>query len=353
MKVMVVDDSIVYRSAISQALEVVPDIDVVKTVSNGKLAIDFLKHHSDIELITLDMEMPVLDGMETIKAIRKFNTDVTIIVFSAFTTRGAEKTIDALSFGADDFVTKIEGTGSIEGSIKMIQAELIPRIEALRSRKFSRSDIEKQIYKSTTNGSENLEKIVENMEVKPKLICIGCSTGGPEALSSIFRDVTERISVPILLVQHMPPLFTEKLAEMLSKLSPVDVREAKYGDKLMPGVCYIAPGDYHMEINTNEEIILNQNEKVCFVRPSVDVLFNSVARNYNKQVMSIVLTGMGDDGAAGSLELKNSRAYQFIQDENSSIVWGMPGAVERIGVDPTIIELDKFGKLLNLISKRV
>ncbi|OUR96117.1 hypothetical protein A9Q84_07070 [Halobacteriovorax marinus] len=353
MKVMIVDDSIVYRSAISQALEHMPEVEVVKTASNGKIAIEFLKQETGIELITLDMEMPVLDGIETIKAIRKFNTDVSIIVFSSFTTRGAEKTIDALHSGADDFVAKIEGDGNIEGSIKMIEDELLPRIKALTERKYSRSHIEDQINKPYENDFVDVDKLVDEMMVKPKLICIGCSTGGPEALATIFREITEVVTVPMLLVQHMPPMFTEKLAEMLSKLSPVKIKEAKFGDKLEPGICYIAPGDYHMELSAKGEITLNQNEKVCFVRPSVDVLFRSIARNFKEQVMAITLTGMGDDGANGSAELKKNGCYHFIQDESSSIVWGMPGAVQKSGIEPVIVNLDKFGKLLNLVSKRV
>lgn len=354
---MIVDDSIVYRSAISQALNDVPEVEVFKAVSNGKIAIDFLKQNPDIDLITLDLEMPVMDGIETLKNIRAFNRDVNIIVFSSFTTRGAEKTIDALSAGADDFVPKVEGGNSIEESIEMIKKELVQKIKAFASRTTKRSEVKKVIQQVGTaerqDTSSSLEDIVRSMTVKPKLVCIGCSTGGPEALSKIFKGLTKRPSYPILLVQHMPPMFTEKLASMLDKISPVDVIEAKEGMKVEDGKCYVAPGDYHMVIDRNMMIKLNQDEKVCFVRPAVDVLFESVAKNYNHQVLSIILTGMGEDGARGCRALSDKGAYQFIQDKESSIVWGMPGAVSRTGIDVKTLTLDSFSSLLDKVTERI
>ncbi|EQC49756.1 chemotaxis-specific protein-glutamate methyltransferase CheB [Bacteriovorax sp. DB6_IX] len=359
MKILVVDDSIVYRTAINQALSEVPGYNVFKTCSNGKIAVDFLKQNPDTDLITLDMEMPVMDGMETIKEIRKFNSKVVIIVFSAITTRGAERTIDALSSGADDFVTKIEGQGTIESSIEMIRDELVPKIEALKSKRATAPISPEQTSlapikpKGVPEASSTMSDVVSTMNVKPKLVLIGCSTGGPEALTKIFKGITERPSYPMLIVQHMPPLFTKKLAEMLDKVSPVDVREAAGGEKLENGVCYIAPGDYHMKLEKDLSLSLNQDEKVCFVRPAVDVLFQSVSENFSNQVMSIILTGMGEDGANGCEALKEKQAYQFIQDEGSSVVWGMPGAVNRRNIGAKILNLEDFGPLLTEIAKRI
>lgn len=366
MKILVVDDSIVYRSAISQALSEVPGYNVFKTCSNGKIAIDFLKQNPDTDLITLDLEMPVMDGMETIKNIRAFNKDVSIIVFSATSIRGAEKTIDALTLGANDFVTKVEGQGTIESSLGMIRDELVPKINALRATKENKNSLtctdrphvekipikERLGYKPLPQ-TQDVDKIVESMSIKPKLLCIGCSTGGPEALTEIFKNITEKPSFPILLVQHMPPLFTKKLAEMLNKHSVVDVREAEGGEKLEPGVCYIAPGNYHMVIDSDKIVRLNQDEKVCFVRPAVDVLYKSVSENFSDQIMSIILTGMGEDGAAGCKYLDKKGSYFFIQDEESSVVWGMPGAVSRTGLNVNIIELKNIGTLISKVSKRI
>lgn len=343
MKVLVVDDSIVFRSAITEALKKIPDLDVFKSVVNGKLALDILRLHPDVDLITLDMEMPVMDGLETIKEIRKTNKDVTIIVFSSVTVKGAEKTIEALNAGADDFLAKPEGMDGIE-------AELIPKVLAFKDRKIKRSTIvdRKSVPISNIIPSTN------DMPIKPKLILIGSSTGGPDALTSVFKSITEKVSVPMLLVQHMPPVFTQKLAAALSKLSPVEVREAKTGDKLEPGVCLMAPGDFHMTVNKDGEIVLNQNEKNCFVRPSVNVLLESVSQNYTKQVLNIIMTGMGDDGAAGTKKISDKGAYTYIQDKESCIVWGMPGAVYKmIGDQARIISLGQIGSLINTVSKRL
>jgi two-component system chemotaxis response regulator CheB len=343
LKILVVDDSIVFRSAITQALQTVPDLNVFKSVVNGKLAIDILRLHPDVDLITLDMEMPVMDGLETIKEIRKTNKDVTIIVFSSLTIKGAEKTIEALNAGADDFLAKQEGMDSI-------QAELLPKVLAFKERKIKRSSIvERRSVSLPAIPNSNNE-----MPIKPKLILIGSSTGGPEALTTVFKSITEKVSIPMLLVQHMPPMFTEKLAAALNKLSPVEVREAKTGDKLEAGVCLIAPGDFHMTINKDGQVVLNQKEKNCFVRPSVNVLLDSVAECYDKQVLNIVMTGMGDDGAIGTKKITEKGAYTYIQDKESSIVWGMPGSVfKTIGDKARIIPLSQIGALINTVSKRL
>ena len=341
MKILVVDDSIVFRSAITQALQKVPELNVFKSVVNGKLALDILRLHPDVDLITLDMEMPVMDGLETIKEIRKTNKDITIIVFSSLTVKGAEKTIEALNAGADDFLAKPEGMESIEG-------ELVQKVLAFKDRKIKRSSIVEKKLTAPLPSTNN------DMPIKPKLILIGSSTGGPEALTTVFKSITEKVTIPMLLVQHMPPMFTEKLATALSKLSPVEVREAKSGDTLQPGVCLIAPGDFHMTLSKDGIISLNQGEKICFVRPSVNVLLDSVAENFNKQVLNIVMTGMGDDGAVGTKKVQEKGAYTYIQDKESCIVWGMPGAVfKAIGDQARIIPLTQIGTLINTVSKRL
>jgi two-component system chemotaxis response regulator CheB len=356
LKILVVDDSIVFRSAITQALQTIADVNVFKSVVNGKLAIDMLKMHPDTDLITLDMEMPVMDGLEAIKEIRKINKEVIIIVFSSQTTKGAEKTIEALSAGADDFVAKTIISDASEDGIEKIKEDLLPKILAFKNRNTKRPQAQTIVSGPTSSVSSSAigASSITEMPIKPKLIVIGVSTGGPEALAAVFRNITEKVSVPMLIVQHMPPLFTEKMAEMLNKLSPVEVREAKTGDIIMPGLCLIAPGDFHMTISKNGQVELNQNEKVCFVRPSVDVLYNSLEKNFEKQIMNIIMTGMGEDGANGSSLLSKKGAYTFIQSKETSVVWGMPGAVQRnLGSLARIIPLSEIGTLINLVSKRL
>lgn len=342
MKILVVDDSIVFRSAIVSAIGTCPGLEVTRSLVNGKLAVDFIEHNADIDLITLDMEMPVLDGLATIKEIRKFNKKVVIIVFSSLTQKGAEKTLEAIAAGADDFVTKPENLGSnVEDSINSIKSELIPKIMAFKEKGSGHISV------STPNATKDINSITNlKLNFRADLVLIGSSTGGPEALAQVFKNIKNKVNVPILIVQHMPPVFTQKLAEMLSKLSPIEVFEAKNGDKLKAGVCYIAPGDYHMTITSDGVIHLNQAEKVCFVRPSVDVLFNSVADNFRGKVLPIVLTGMGEDGAVGAKKLNEKGIDIFIQDQTSSVVWGMPGSVKRQIPSSKIVELKDIGTLI-------
>lgn len=339
MKVLVVDDSLVFRSAISNALRTVDGVEVFKTVSNGKFAVDTLRNHSEIDLVILDLEMPVMDGLTAIQEIRKFNETVFIIVFSSATLKGAEKTMTALQNGANEFVTKpvAEDEFSVEGKQEdSITLELLPKVMAFKSGR----------NKSATQPLPRKTVTTSSLVVKSKydLIVIGSSTGGPDALAKVFRGLTEPLKVPMLIVQHMPPMFTEKMAEMLSRLSPLKVLEAKNGQSLNANTCYIAPGDFHMTVS-DKVIQLNQNEKVCFVRPSVDVTLQSL-KNSQMKIAVIILTGMGEDGANGCLDLKKTGADIFIQDKESSVVWGMPGAVYRELPDTKIVSLDEIPSLI-------
>lgn len=356
MKVLIVDDSVVFRMAIKQAFQEVEGVQIVDALSNGQLAVDFLKAGNQADLITLDMEMPILDGLSTIKEIRKFNNKVPIIVFSSLTTKGAEKTIDALSSGANDFVTKEEsgGAASIEKSLAMIRQSLLPKIDSFKNESvLTRTEP----VKSASVAAPVISAVAPSFEAlpkKPRLIVMASSTGGPDALSKIFRELTNsNNNVPILLVQHMPPVFTEKLAEMLSKISPgYTVKEGKPGDVLEPGVCYLAPGDYHMVMKPDLSIDLNQKEKVCYVRPAANCLFETVAQNFKEQILSIVLTGMGDDGAEGVKKLAERGSYNFYQDEASCTVFGMPGAIKRTGV-ANEIGLTQVAELINNVNARL
>ena len=349
MKVLVVDDSVVFRMAISQALTEVPGISNPKTVSNGQLAIQHLKNFPDTDLITLDLEMPVMDGIQTIKEIRKFNKKVIIIVFSSLSIKGAEKTLEALTSGANDFVTKQEagGASSIDASLSMIRELLLPKVTAF-SKVQPTPDSANNVLPKT-----NIDSFV-SMTIKPRLIVIGSSTGGPEALSTIFKGISTKVNLPILIVQHMPPIFTEKLAQMLNNLTPhVEVKEAKVGDELTPGVALIAPGDFHMTLEKGGTIKLNQDPKVCFVRPAVNVLLDSVSRNFNEQLACFILTGMGDDGAEGCKKLPTSKTYHFVQSKETSVVWGMPGAAILAVPTAKIVHLNDISSILNNIFNRI
>jgi two-component system chemotaxis response regulator CheB len=334
--------------AIKQALTEIPEVEIVGALSNGQLAVDFLEKGAAVDLITLDMEMPILDGMETIKKVRKFNKRVAIIVFSSHTTKGAEKTIDALSLGANDFVTKEESGGakSIDNSLAMIRENLFPKIVAFQKMVSLREE-------PAPREKSERARVEIDFPIKPKLIVMTSSTGGPEALTKVFKNLKKGSNIPILLVQHMPPIFTAKLADMLSKISPgYTVLEAKGGEVPQPDHCYVAPGDYHMVLDSSGKLQLNQGEKVCFVRPAANCLFESVAQNFKQKVASFVLTGMGEDGAEGVEALSKQESYNFYQDQDSCTVWGMPAAVERSGLGKCL-ELSHIPEVINYINSRI
>lgn len=360
MNVLIVDDSIVFRTAISQALEGVSGVAVKAKLSNGKLAVEYLKSNPDVDLVTMDIEMPELDGLEATKEIRKFNGSVKILVFSGLSESGAVKTMNAIGAGANDFIPKQEGGKTIDQSVEMIKQELVPRIRSLVTKEKTENvaenlpfdNKESSEYRPSVQAS-SVEAVLNDILFKPDLICIGSSTGGPEALMNIFKGLNSDITIPIVIIQHMPPLFTKRMAKSLSSLCSLDVREAKNGDLLKPGVCYIAPGDFHLEINTDGVLKTHQGEKVCFVRPSVDVFLESVAKNYKGKVLDLILTGMGCDGANGSALLSRKGHKVLAQDEESSIVWGMPGAVHENGSADFVLPLEAFSQIINNLSARV
>lgn len=350
MKVLVIDDSAVFRMAISASLKASAEIGEVKTARNGEEGIDILKKDDSIELITLDLEMPVMDGITAIQEIRKFNQKVIIIVFSSLSREGAEKTLEALRLGANDFVTKQEvgGAYSVENSLEMISEVLIPKVKSFNKKGSTKEG-------ANSNFEEGYNKLVGELAVRPRLLVIGSSTGGPEALGSLFSKITKKPNMPILLVQHMPAYFTERFAAHLDKLCPhISFKEAKSGDIPKAGDCLIAPGDYHMVFEADGKVSLNQDEKVCFVRPAVDVLFDSVTENFEKGVMAIVLTGMGSDGALSCKRMSAKKSpLLLVQDEESSVVWGMPGAVKEQLPDVVELNIEYIAKLINESFSRI
>lgn len=348
LNVLIVDDSVVFRMAISEALSDVENVNICATASNGKIAIEYFEKNKHPDIVILDMEMPVMNGLDTIKEIRKITKRSIIICFSSMTLKGAELTISALSHGANDFVTKQEtsGTKNINDSLKMIKSLLVPKIKAF-SNVLSRSRLDAGAV--NTASSNQVQAIKKNtMSTKPQMIQIASSTGGPEALNAIFSRIKHRPTIPLLLVQHMPPLFTNKLAQMLDSASSyISFKEAEDGEVVQPGYCYVAPGDFHMILNSNNTISLTQTEKVSFVRPSATVTFNSVAQNFDNRVMTFILTGMGDDGAAGLDSFIRRGDPVYVQDESTSVVWGMPGAAKRSFSTIVELNLEQIADVLN------
>ena len=336
MRVLVVDDSIVFRSAIRQAIEGQEGIEVAGTAIHGRQAIEKLQLYPKIEAIVLDLEMPVLGGKDTILELRKLGFKTPVIVFSAHSQAGAEKTIEALTAGAQDFLAKSSGEESPDGSIAELRAVLVPKILQFRG---TQVRVERK-----TSSLSDLQRF------RPQVIHIGSSTGGPEALKKMFSAWTVAPGVPILLTQHMPALFTNQLAQMLDRVCPaLSIREARDGEEVLADRVYVAPGDYHLELTQKggaNFIHLTQSEKVNSVRPAVDVMIASSSKLY-RRALNVILTGMGEDGLVACRQQKTAGNPVIIQDKESCVVFGMPGAVARESLEDFVGDITEIMKLLN------
>jgi two-component system chemotaxis response regulator CheB len=353
MKILVVDDSIVFRSQISASLSGVESVEVVGTASNGKIAIQKLQQ-SQIDLITLDMEMPEMNGLATIKEMKRLGIKTKIIVFSSQTVRGAEAALEALSAGADDVVAKPSADDmNFEKAQKMIEEALVPRVlQFLKSgSKVTRPQTAFSPASSSTTRSSLLTK--KNLKhFLPKAVVIASSTGGPSALEVIFSKLKCEPKIPIFIVQHMPPVFTQILAKRLGELSGIPVHEAIHHQEVLPGHVYLAPGGFHMIVASESGkllIKLNENELRNSVRPAADFLFESAGAIFKHQLLGLVLTGMGEDGAAGSKYIHDLGGGIIIQEKETCVVFGMPGAVFMNDTYDDIMNLDEISEYLRSV----
>lgn len=351
-KVLIVDDSAVFRRTISSALEQDPAIEIVGTAANGEIALELvrLKHPN---IVILDVEMPKMDGIETLRRIHQQWPGIRVIMFSAHTQTGASSTLEALALGAVDFVTKPTG-GSLDANKLAIQQDLVPKILAL--------DVQPSLTVAPTPKPvavfppprPPVKRIRRGGE--PPLVAIGISTGGPNALVNVLGSIRKEFASPIVITQHMPPMFTEQLANRLDKLCPLHVCEAKEGQQVQSGNVYVAPGDFHMEIhrrgsNPVPVIHLHQGPKECSCRPSVDVMFRSIASSHGTNVIGVVMTGMGQDGFEGGKVLKACDAYMIAQDRETCVVYGMPSFIVNNGLADEVLPLGQIGpRLMDLVG---
>lgn len=328
IRVLVVDDSVVIRRLVTHALGEDSAFEVAGVASNGSIALQRIPQVNP-DVLTLDIEMPEMDGLEALRRVRKDYPDVRVIMFSTLTERGGHYTLEALSLGADDYVTKPANVGSLSESMARLRSELLPRIK-----QFFQLEAEPAVPapKTLTASAPSRRPLVG---VRREVVTIGVSTGGPNALAAIFPAFPANLSCPILVVQHMPPLFTRLLAERLDSLSSVRVEEATEGSTVEPGKALIAPGNYHMKVKRNGTRViaaLNQGTPENSCRPAADVLFRSVAEVYGPSALAVILTGMGQDGLRGIENLRAKGAFVIAQDKASSVVWGMPGYVVEAGL---------------------
>ena len=380
---LVVDDSVVVRRLVTDSLSRDPDIEVVGFASNGRIALAKVDQLAP-DLVTMDIEMPEMNGIEAVRALRRNRHTMPIIMFSTLTERGASATLDALVAGATDYVTKPANVGSVQESLDRVASELIPKIKALVQHRPGAAGALPPAGGPVAGGapagapaartrlgagaaagpapvasSANSRRAVVTRQAPAphpvSAVIIGSSTGGPEALSKVIGALSAAPPVPVLVVQHMPPVFTRQLAARLDRLGPATVVEAADGDALQPGTVYIAPGDHHLELSRSAgqlRVKLTDGPPVNFCRPAVDVLFRSAVRELGGQLLALVLTGMGADGRTGCEDVVGAGGTVVVQDEPTSVVWGMPGAVATAGFAHRVLPLSEVAPTLESVLAR-
>ena len=338
IRVLVVDDSVVIRQLVTQVLAEDPLLEVVGVAANGAIALQRIPQLNP-DVLTLDIEMPEMDGLETLRHLRRDYSQLRVIMFSTLTERGAAATMDALTLGADDYVTKFSNEGSLDRSMARLRGELIPKVK-----QFFRLPGEEATRSPVPSGSPTLAAVSFSTKVRPRVLAIGVSTGGPAALGTILPKLPAGFPLPVMVVQHMPPLFTQLLAERLHATCQLPTEEAQPGKAVEAGKILIAPGDFHLKVASVggvPRVSLDQSPPLNSCRPAVDALFSSIAEVYGGAVIAVVLTGMGQDGLRGVEILRARGASVLAQDEATSVVWGMPGAVARAGLADRILPLDE------------
>ncbi len=341
IRVMVVDDAVVVRRIVTDVLAADPEIEVVGTAPNGRLALGKLAQLAP-DVITLDIEMPEMDGLETLVELRKNHPRLPVIMFSTLTERGAAATLEALARGASDYVTKPANVGSVNLAKERIRDALIPRIRALCGRVALPSRPASPAPPKPANPAPAPRPA---LPLRMDVLVIGVSTGGPNALADLIPRLPEDFPLPIAIVQHMPPVFTKFLADRLSNASKLTVREGEEGGVLEAGVVWVAPGNYHMILRRDGDQVrvgLNQAPPENSCRPAVDPLFRSAVDLYGNRTLGLILTGMGQDGLIGAGAIRSAGGQVLAQDEVSSVVWGMPGAVVGAGLADQVLPLERI-----------
>lgn len=380
-RVLVVDDSVVTRRMISSMIESDPELELCGIAGNGKIALAKIPQLNP-DVVTLDIEMPEMDGYEALREIRKVHGRLPVVMFSVLTERSAPATMQALTLGATDYVTK----PSTQDGIGRARDELLMKLRALgraQRAKVTRDSLPPPGARKTLSSAAPAfeERTASSRPARPPsapadrrvpsllpdtvtihvpeqpalkglggdllfprvdIVAIGSSTGGPNALAELFAKLPAGFPVPIVLTQHMPPLFTRLLAERLSTVSPIKVREAKEGDVLEPGHAYLAPGDHHLTLvrdGAAVKVALNQEPPENSCRPAVDPMLRSVVSIYKGATLAVICTGMGQDGYRGCQEVREHGGQIVVQDEATSVVWGMPGFVAKGGLAHAVLPL--------------
>ena len=354
IRVMLVDDAVVVRGLFARWVEAEPDLEVVATLRTGRDAVNQLER-VDPDVVVLDVDMPELDGIAALPLLLEKKRDLVVIMASTLTRRNAEISLRALSLGAADYIPKPGSNREVSASTAF-RRDLIEKIRQLGLRaKRLRHGIKARVSRPAKSAPSIVPATEEIAPLRlrqmpltpPRVLVIGASTGGPQALSRLVVQIDTVIQrAPVLITQHMPPTFTAVLAEHLARVSKFPVREATDGEEVNAGAIYLAPGGKHMKVERRDGtavIAIDDGPMVNFCKPAVDPLFASAAQVWGNKVLALVLTGMGSDGLAGAKEIVAAGGYVIAQDEETSVVWGMPGQVTNAGLCSAVLPLPEIG----------
>lgn len=341
IRVLVVDDSAYARFVIRRHLEQVPDIEIAGFASDGRRALEMIGQ-TDPDVITLDVAMPHMDGLATLREIMR-RTPRPVVMVSSLTTEGASETVRALMIGAVDFVAK----PTTHANIGEVMDEVVAKIRLAAQ---ARVD---------TEDKESLDKKLVRAQQRPtrlpthtRTVVIGASTGGPRALNTVLAALPANFSAALLIVQHMPLGFTKSLAERLNLVSPIPIKEAEEDDLVEAGKGLVAPGGWHMLVNAQHRIVLSKANSLHGVRPAIDLTLQSVADHFKEDAVGVVLTGMGVDGTMGARRVRAAGGYVIAEDESTCVVWGMPRSVKEAGVANAVVPLDRVADEIQLAVAR-
>jgi two-component system chemotaxis response regulator CheB len=357
-RIFVADDSAVMRSLLRSVVGMDPSLELAGTAGDGATALMAIASERP-DLVLLDVEMPVMDGLVTLRELRKRGLRMPVIMCSSLTQRGARVTLDALASGASDYVTKPAGQPGREAALVTLSRELVPRIKALTQDANVRGTALRSVIPLPAPRFGALPAArVQPLTMMPTVVTIGVSTGGPAALDVLLPALPAGFRLPVLVVQHMPELFTKMLAERLNARCRIPVCEAAEGQPVLPSAVYIARGNWHMEVlpgahpSAPPTLHLTQGPPENHCRPAVDVLFRSVARHYGAGTLAVVLTGMGSDGMSGCSVIREQGGGVLAQDQATSTVWGMPGAVANAGLAHRVLPLEAITpEILRIVNR--
>jgi two-component system, chemotaxis family, protein-glutamate methylesterase/glutaminase len=340
IRVLVVDDSLLVRKVLSDILGSNPATEVAGTAASGEMALVKIPQLKP-DVVTLDIEMPGMNGLQTLAQIRKLYPKLPVIMFSTLTEHGAAETLEALALGATDYAAKPSSSEGLASAKQQVASELIPKITGLRA------------PVTPLPQPSQIPSTRAPIRRRIDIVAIGTSTGGPNALAEVIPALPSNFPVPVVVVQHMPAMFTRLLAKHLGGRAQLDVQEGNAAVTLQPGHIWIAPGDYHMMVARDGNAVrirLNQDAPEHSCRPAVDVLFRSVAKTFGPHALAVVMTGMGSDGTLGAKAIRQAGGEVLIQDAATSVVWGMPGAVASAGLADQVCAL---GNIAPEIVRRV